>query len=117
MFTTNNIADTAAEPAHEATENTEEYEDPASNDEDKGEPVEPPVTSILVRVVGGVVLPLVKGEDKLGAGDQAQGGGREGQDVIQCEAGKLTSFTGQPAPFLSVSVAPSTGLQIKITRL
>ena len=40
------------------------------------------LTYILVRVVGGVVLPLVKGEDKLGAGDQAQGGGREGQDVI-----------------------------------
>ena len=66
MFTTNNIADTAAEPgesnmiednlawcvpAHETTENTEEYEDPASNDEDKGEPVEPPVTSLETKEI------------------------------------------------------------------
>ena len=40
------------------------------------------LTYILVRVVCGIVLPLVEGEDKLGAGDQAQGGGREGQDVV-----------------------------------
>jgi len=88
-FTANQIPEAAAEPAHEATENTEEDEDPASNDEDEGEPVEPPVTGILVRVVCGVVLPLVQGQHKLGAGDQAQGGGSEGQDVIQCQAGEL----------------------------
>ena len=33
----------------------------------------------------GVVLPLVQGQDKLGAGDQAQGGGGEGEDVVPDE--------------------------------
>ena len=40
------------------------------------------VTYILVRVVCGVVLPLVQGQHKLGPGDQVQGGGSQGQDVI-----------------------------------
>ena len=37
---------------------------------------------ILIRVVCGIVLPLMQGQDKLGAGDQAQGGGGQGQYVV-----------------------------------
>jgi hypothetical protein len=37
---------------------------------------------ILIWVMCLVVLPLMQGEDKLAAGDQAQRGGSEGEDVI-----------------------------------
>ena len=37
---------------------------------------------ILIRVMCLVVLPLMQCEDKLAAGDQAQCGGRKGEDVI-----------------------------------
>ena len=37
---------------------------------------------ILIRCLGGVVLPLVQGQHKLGASDQAHDGDDEGQHVI-----------------------------------
>ena len=91
-------------PAHKATEDTEDDEAPASNDDNEGEPIEAPITGlkdtkltnlginnipyILIRVVCGIVLPLMQGQDKLGAGDQAQGGGGQGQYVVPADDGR-----------------------------